>query len=82
MPLFVDAIVFAVTVVPFFGPVLLDGVVRIVRLPPALSFPQTAGQIDLPFVAPFSAVILSMNLAPLFMPLLLSLKVPTPLFAS
>ena len=81
MSLLVYPMIFSMPVIPFLGPVLPDGVVWIVRLAPALSFPQTTGQIDLPFVTPFSAVTLSVNLAPLFMPLLLSLQILTPLFA-
>lgn len=81
MPLFVDAIVFAVTVVPFFGPVLLDLVVVVVELAPVLALSQACAQISLPLVAPFFFLADFVLLAPFFLPFFLGVLVFAPFFA-
>ena len=81
MPFLVDSVIFSVPVIPLFGPVLPDGVVRIVSLAPALTFSEAAGQIDLPFVTPFPAVVFPVDLAPFFMPFFLCLQILAPFLA-
>lgn len=81
MSFLVNAVVFRMSLIPLFSPMLLHLVVIGVGLTPVLSFLHVAAELKLPLVAPLLLLALPMVLTPFLKPLLISFVVSSPLLA-
>lgn len=71
----VDAAIFLMPIVPFFGPMLLDIVLLIVSLAPVLALFEARAQLCLPLVTPFFFMTWLVDFAPFLIPFFLGIVI-------
>jgi hypothetical protein len=81
MPFLIDSSILRVSIIPLFGPVLLDLVVIGVDLSPILSLFVSRVEIDLPLVAPLFFLVVPVDFTPLLVPFLMGVIVSAVFFA-